>query len=167
MNYPDASSEGIIEGSDRFNVAGDGVLDPMLRNKLVTKINGRLHSGDIGYVDEDAFLYLVDRKKDMIISGGVIIFPRDIEELVVQHSAVQEASVFGIPHAKWGETPLGAVVLTHAKAATAVELKDWINQRVAHTFQRVYDGAIMDEFPRNVAGKILKREMRENFTHQL
>ena len=129
--------------------------------------DGWLHSGDIGYVDEDAFLYLVDRKKDMIISGGVNVFPRDIEEIVVQHPAVQEAAVFGITHAKWGETPLAAVVLTHAKVATAVELKDWINQRVADKFQRVYDVAIMDEFPRNVAEKILKREMRENFTHQL
>jgi acyl-CoA synthetase (AMP-forming)/AMP-acid ligase II len=125
--------------------------------------DGWLRSGDIGYVDEDGFLYLVDRKKDMIISGGVNVFPRDIEEIVVQHPAVQEAAVFGIPHEKWGETPLAAVVLTPHNSATAEELKAWINARVGAKFQRVSTVAIMDDFPRNVAGKVLKREMRDKF----
>ncbi|MGB5984250.1 MAG: AMP-binding protein, partial [Desulfobacterales bacterium] len=97
---------------------------------------GWLHSGDLGYVDEDGFLYLVDRKKDMIISGGVNVFPRDIEEIVVHHPAVQEAAVFGVPHEKWGETPLAAVVLTPAGKTTAEELKEWINAHVAAKFQR-------------------------------
>ncbi len=125
--------------------------------------DGWLHSGDMGYVDEDGFLYLVDRKKDMIISGGVNVYPRDIEEIAVQHPAVQEAAVFGIPHDKWGETPLAVVVLQEADSINPEELKDWINERVSAKFQRVQAVVIRDDFPRNVAGKTLKRVMREDY----
>ena len=125
--------------------------------------DGWLHSGDMGYVDEDGFLYLVDRKKDMIISGGVNVYPRDIEEIIVKHPAVQEVAVFGIPHEKWGETPLAAVILQQSGSVTAQELKDWINERVSAKFQRIHDVAIMEDFPRNVAGKTLKRVMREDY----
>jgi acyl-CoA synthetase (AMP-forming)/AMP-acid ligase II len=125
--------------------------------------DGWLHSGDMGYVDKDGFLYLVDRKKDMIISGGVNVYPRDIEEVIVQHAAVQEAAVFGIPHDKWGETPLAAVVLQHPDAIAPAELRDWVNTRVGAKFQRLHDVVILEEFPRNAAGKTLKRVMREEY----
>jgi acyl-CoA synthetase (AMP-forming)/AMP-acid ligase II len=125
--------------------------------------DGWLHSGDLGYVDDDGFLYLVDRMKDMIISGGVNVYPRDIEEIVAQHPAVQEVAVFGISHDKWGETPLAAVVLNQSDSVSAADLRDWINARVAAKFQRVQDVVIMEDFPRNVAGKTLKRVMRDNF----
>jgi acyl-CoA synthetase (AMP-forming)/AMP-acid ligase II len=125
--------------------------------------NGWLHSGDMGYVDDDGFLYLVDRKKDMIISGGVNVYPRDIEEVIARHPDVEDVAVFGIPHDKWGETPLATVTLLEPGSITPAEIKDWINQNVAAKFQRVHDVVIMDEFPRNVAGKILKRVMREDY----
>ena len=125
--------------------------------------DGWLLSGDLGYVDEDGFLYLVDRKKDMIISGGVNVYPRDIEEIIVQHPSVQEAAVFGIPHEKWGETPLATVTLQQPAGVTAAELKGWINERVAAKYQRVHEVVIVEDFPRNVAGKTLKRVMRESY----
>lgn len=129
--------------------------------------DGWLYSGDLGYVDRDGFLYLVDRKKDMIISGGVNVYPRDIEELIVRHPAVREAAVFGVPEEKWGETPVAAVVLNTPGSISADELKGWINEHVEAKFQRVKEVLVLAEFPRNVAGKILKREIREEYLRGL
>jgi acyl-CoA synthetase (AMP-forming)/AMP-acid ligase II len=126
-------------------------------------IDGWLHSGDLGYVDEDGFLFLVDRQKDMIISGGVNVYPKDIEEVIVQHPAVREAAVFGIPSEKWGETPLAAVILRQPGLIGAEELRDWINERVEARFQRVHAVVFLEDFPRNVAGKTLKRVLREPY----
>ena len=125
--------------------------------------DGWLFSGDLGYVDEDGFLYLVDRKKDMIDTGGVKVYPKDIEEIAAHHPAIREVAVFGIPHDKWGETPVAAVVLREAGSADADELREWINSRVAAKYQRLDRVIVMDDFPRNAAGKTLKREMREPF----
>jgi long-chain acyl-CoA synthetase len=126
-------------------------------------VDGWLKTGDLGYVDDDGYLYLVDRKKEMIDSGGVKIYPRDVEDVVVRHPDVLEVAVFGIPHDKWGETPLAAVVLRRPGAVTAEELKEWINSRVSARYQRVSGVDLLDEFPRNAAGKILKRELRERY----
>ena len=124
---------------------------------------GWLHSGDLGYVDDDGFLFLVDRKKDMIDSGGVKVYPRDIEEVAVRHPDVAECAVFGIPDDKWGETPVAAVVLRAGAATSAETLRAWINERVGARYQRVAQVVVYPEFPRNAAGKILKRELREPF----
>ena len=129
--------------------------------------DGWLFTGDMGYVDEDGFLYLVDRKKDMIISGGVNVYPRDIEEIIVQHPAVLEAAVFGIPSEKWGESPVAAVTLRKTGAVTPEALKTWINENVEAKFQRVQEVVIMESFPTNIAGKVLKRVMREEFANKL
>ncbi len=128
-----------------------------------TIIDGWLHTGDLGYIDEDGFLFLVDRKKDMIISGGVNVFPKDIEEIIAQHPAVREAAVFGVPDEKWGETPLAAVILHKTGAIAAEELADWINERVDAKNQRVRAVVLMEDFPRSAAGKTLKRVLREPY----
>jgi long-chain acyl-CoA synthetase len=114
----------------------------------------------MGYADEDGFLFLAGRKKDMIISGSVNVFPADIEEVIVHHPAVQEVAVFGVPSEKWGETPLAAVILRKGAAANVDELRDWINERVDAKHQRVSKVVFLEDFPRTVAGKTLKRELR-------
>jgi acyl-CoA synthetase (AMP-forming)/AMP-acid ligase II len=99
----------------------------------------------------------------MIISGGANVFPKDIEEIIVQHPAVSEAAVFGIPHEKWGETPFAVVILSREDAITTSELRDWVNERVGAKYQRIHDVAIMKEFPRSAAGKTLKRVLRDPY----
>lgn len=117
----------------------------------------------MGYVDEDGFLYLVDRKKDMIDSGGVKVYPRDVEEVAARHPAVLEVAVFGVPHERWGETPVAAVILRPGADVSAQALRDWINDRVSARYQRVSEVVVMADFPRSVAGKTLKRELREPY----
>jgi acyl-CoA synthetase (AMP-forming)/AMP-acid ligase II len=124
---------------------------------------GWLHSGDLGYLDADGFLYLVDRKKDMIDSGGVKVYPRDIEEVAARHPAVHEVAVFGVPHSRWGETPLAAIVLKKNATVSAETLRAWINANVAAQYQRVDQVVIYVDFPRNAAGKTMKREMRASY----
>ena len=129
--------------------------------------DGWLFTGDLGFVDEDGFLYLVDRKKDLIISGGVNVYPRDIEEVAVRHPAVKEAAVFGVASEQWGETPIAAIVLKTPGAVGAVELRDWINSRVGARYQRVHEVVIREDFPRNTAGKTLKWVMRDEYRANL
>ena len=124
-------------------------------------VDGWLHTGDVGFADEDGFLHLVDRKKDLIISGGVNVFPRDIEEIAVQHASVREVAVFGVPNEKWGESPVAAIILQSPGAITAEDLRVWINERVAARYQQVHEVIITEEFPRSTAGKTLKRVLRE------
>jgi acyl-CoA synthetase (AMP-forming)/AMP-acid ligase II len=151
---------GEIVGNGPITMAGYVNRDELTAQTIR---NGWVHTGDLGYVDDEGYLYLVDRKKDMIDSGGVKVYPKDIEEIAVQHAAVHEVAVFGIPHDKWGETPVAAVVLRAGASASAEELREWINSRVAARYQRVDRVVIMADFPRNAAGKTLKREMREPY----
>jgi acyl-CoA synthetase (AMP-forming)/AMP-acid ligase II len=128
-----------------------------------TLVDGWIHTGDLGYTDEEGYLYLVDRQKDLIISGGVNVYPRDIEEIIVQHPAVREAAVFGVPSERWGESPLAMVILHGTDAVSADDLRGWINQQVEARYQQVSKVIIVADFPRSVAGKTLKRVMREPF----
>ena len=125
--------------------------------------DGWLHTGDLGFVDEDGFLFLVDRKKDLIISGGVNVYPRDIEEIVIQHPAVTDVAVFGVPDDRWGETPVAAVRLETGTEVIAADVREWVNDRVDARFQKLSAVIVLDEFPLSVAGKTLRRVIRENY----
>jgi acyl-CoA synthetase (AMP-forming)/AMP-acid ligase II len=125
--------------------------------------DGWLYSGDLGYLDESGFLYLAGRKKELIISGGVNVYPQDIEEVAAAHELVLEVAVFGVESAKWGETPVAAVVLQTEAAIDASALMDWINERVEARFQKISAVVIVDQMPRNVAGKTLKNVLKENY----
>jgi len=125
--------------------------------------DGWLYTGDLGYADADGYLFLVDRKKDMVISGGVNIYPKDIEEVVIGHPEVREVAVFGVPDESWGESLVAAVVLKPASRVPGDELKSWVNERVDARFHKVGTVHIMADFPRNVAGKTLKREIKKQY----
>ncbi|KGE04961.1 class I adenylate-forming enzyme family protein [Pseudohaliea rubra] len=118
-----------------------------------------LRSGDIGKVDRDGFLYILDRKKDMIISGGFNVFPKDIEEVVGAHPDVSDVTVIGIPDPKWGETPLALVIPRAGAAVDPDALLVWANEQLAKA-QRLKAVELREDFPRNALGKVIKRELR-------
>jgi len=99
----------------------------------------------------------------MIDSGGVKVYPKDIEEVAARHPDVREVAVFGIPHERWGETPVAAVVLKDGATTDAESLREWINARVSARYQRIGRVMVLDDFPRNAAGKTLKRDLRAPF----
>jgi len=125
--------------------------------------DGWLYSGDLGYLDEAGFLYLAGRKKELIISGGVNVYPQDIEEIAGVHELILEVAVFGVESEKWGETPVAAVVLQAGAEIDADELQEWINSRVEARFQKISDVVIVNQMPRNVAGKTLKNKLKEDY----
>ena len=125
--------------------------------------DGWLYSGDLGYLDESGFLYLAGRKKELIISGGVNVYPQDIEDIAAAHELVLEVAVFGVESDKWGETPVAAVVLQASDSIDEKALMEWINNRVEARFQKISAVVILDQMPRNVAGKTLKNELKENY----
>jgi long-chain acyl-CoA synthetase len=117
-----------------------------------------LRSGDIGRIDAEGYLYVTDRKKDMIISGGQNIYPADLESVLATHPEVLDCAVFGVPSAQWGETPLALVVLRRPDAIGAETLRDWANQRLGRQ-QRLSAVEFRDGLARNANGKLLKREL--------
>ena len=119
---------------------------------------GWFHTGDMAYVDEDGYFFIVDRKKDMIIRGGYNVYPREIEEVLYEHPAVSEAAVVGVPDEKMGEEVGAAVALKAGEDVDADELRDFVKQRVAaYKYpRRIW---FVDELPKGPTGKILKREI--------
>ncbi len=121
---------------------------------------GWLRTGDAAYADADGFIYLFDRFKDMIISGGENIYPAEIENVLSSHPAVNEVAVIGVPHEKWVETPRAIVVLREGESVTERELIDYARSRLAH-YKCPTTVLFAETLPRNASGKLLKRELRK------
>jgi long-chain acyl-CoA synthetase len=124
--------------------------------------NRFIRTGDVGRFDEDGFLILLDRRKDMIISGGFNVYPSDIEAVLAERPEIAEASVVGAPSAEWGETPVAFVALKEGASIDAEELRAWTNARLGKT-QRLSAVRLVDALPRSAIGKVLKRELRDRF----
>jgi acyl-CoA synthetase (AMP-forming)/AMP-acid ligase II len=120
-----------------------------------------IRTGDIGRFDAEGFLTLVDRKKDMIISGGFNIYPSDLEAVLKEHESVAEVSVVGVPSEQWGETPVAFVVLKNRIDSQTI--LQWANARLGKT-QRLSDLRIVESLPRSAIGKVLKRELRDAYS---
>jgi acyl-CoA synthetase (AMP-forming)/AMP-acid ligase II len=140
----------------------DGVGEIVYRGPFVMRgywnqpdVQGWFASGDLGRRDEEGYLWLVDRKKDMIISGGENIYPAEVERVLREHPAVEDVAVVGAPHARWGETPIAFVVGMSSEA----ELIDHCRRHLA-SYKKPTAIHFVTELPRNAAGKVLKRELR-------
>ena len=146
-------------------VRGDVVMAGYLNNPQATAAtlaNGWLHTGDLGRLDERGYLTLVDRSKDLIISGGSNIYPREVEEVLLLHPAIKEAAVIGLPDAEWGESVLAAIVKQEGHVPDERELDLFCLEHIAR-FKRPKRYVFVDELPKNATGKVLKRELRERF----
>ncbi|TET40529.1 MAG: long-chain-fatty-acid--CoA ligase [Dehalococcoidia bacterium] len=124
--------------------------------------DGWLHTGDMGYMDEEGYFYLAARADDLIIRGGENISPDEVENVLYSHAAVEEAAVIGVPDPEWGQEPRAIVVLKEGKTATAEELIDFCRERLA-SFKRPRSVVFTDELPRTSTGKVLKRILREEY----
>ncbi len=120
-----------------------------------------IRTGDVGRFDEEGFLTLMDRRKDLVISGGFNIYPSDLEAVLRQHPAVADAAVVGVPSQEWGETPVAFVVVRDG-APGEQALREWANAQLGRT-QRLSDLRYLAELPRSEIGKVLKRELRERY----
>ncbi len=128
-----------------------------------TLVDGWLHTGDVAVMDAEGFVYIQDRKKDMIISGGENIYPAEVENVLLAHPAVKDAAVIGQPSAKWGESPLAIVVLQDGAAdADTTEILEFCRGRLAR-YKQPRAVEVVDDIPRNPSGKILKRVLRDRF----
>jgi len=120
---------------------------------------GRLYTGDIAIMDERGYFAIVDRLKEMIISGGYNIYPRQVEEAIYRHESVAECAVIGIPHEKWGETPKAFIVTKEGHTITKEEMKAFLKKELASYAQpRAYD--FRDELPKTMIGKVDKKVLK-------
>jgi long-chain acyl-CoA synthetase len=121
--------------------------------------HGWLHTGDMGYLDEDGYLFVTDRKKDLIIRGGFNVYPRDVEDLLLEHPGVAEVAVVGRPHREMGEEVVAFVVKAPGQDPTKDELLEFAAERLAN-FKRPKEILFTGGLPKSPIGKVLKKDLR-------
>ena len=176
VGYAHSCVELRVVDADRRDVPVDAPGEILVRGATVMKgywnrpeataetlAGGWLHTGDIGRLDAEGFLTLTDRSKDVIISGGTNIYPREVEEVLLAHADVAEVSVIGVPSAEWGEDVLAFVVPHPGRDCGAAELEAWCRARMA-AFKRPKHWRFVEDLPRNAYGKVLKTELRARAT---
>jgi fatty-acyl-CoA synthase len=124
---------------------------------------GWFHSGDVGYLDEDGFLFICDRLKDMVISGGENVYPAEVETVLYKHEAIAEVAVIGLPDEKWGEAVTAVAALHAGQSLTIEELRDFAQSHLAR-YKLPLRLHTVDELPRNPAGKVLKFVLKETLS---
>jgi acyl-CoA synthetase (AMP-forming)/AMP-acid ligase II len=142
---------------------GEGLMKCYYKNPDETReafIDGWIRTGDLAKRDEDGFIWIVDRKKDVIITGGVNVYPKEVEEELMKHPAISEAAVIGVPHSEWGETVKAFIVATEEMNDLEAECKKFLNGKLAsYKIPRLFEK--VDALPRNTTGKILKHALRK------
>jgi acyl-CoA synthetase (AMP-forming)/AMP-acid ligase II len=124
--------------------------------------DGWLYSGDLATLDDEGFVYIVERKKDMIISGAENVYPNEVENVIYTHPAVMDAAVFGLPDDTWGEIVVAVVVLQEGKAVTEEEIVEICRRNLAG-YKKPRKVFFTDELPRNTSGKVLRRDLRAKY----
>ncbi len=153
-------------GSGELAISGPGVGDGYRRKPEADDFrDGWWYSGDIVRVDEDGFLYVIDRKKDMILSGGTNIYPREVEDVLSTHPAIHIVAVVGVPDDKWGESVKAVVVLRDGENVTGEEIIEWCKDKMAsYKKPKSIDVIPLEEMPLMGGGyKVLRRELRDRY----
>ena len=124
--------------------------------------DGWMHTGGAGTLDDEGYLYIKDRIKDMIVSGGENVYPKTVETVLFTHSDIADVAVIGVPHEKWGETVKAEVVLRNGSSVSEEDLIEYCRDKMGG-FERPSSVDFVEELPRNAGGKVLKRELREPY----
>jgi acyl-CoA synthetase (AMP-forming)/AMP-acid ligase II len=166
VRIQDADGNEVPRGTvGEIAVKSEIVMKGYWRNHEATNetiVDGWMRTGDVGYMDEHGYLFILDRTKDMIISGGNNIYPREVEEVLLRHPAVQEACVFSVPDREWGEAVKAVVVLRQGHSITEEELIDFSRNHLA-SYKKPRSIDFVEELPKNAYGKVLKRELRAKY----